>query len=334
MAKAEVLNDLGHLDEAREALTNALVLNPTYDEAWVFRGNVSLELGDPEEARRCFEEALRAYDVALELEPGNGEVLRLRAKLLEELARDDEALPAYALAAKAGHAPAMAALAGLLLRDGRPAEAVAAARDLAGRAPPDADAHALLGLALLQAGSPSDAIPALEKSRESAPRPRVRRNLAGALARTGRTDDGLRALASPGDAEDRLLRGEILREARRFPEALAAYDAAIATGAHLDVAYLERSRALADAGRFPEALASLDAALGLSSEDPEVWREHGGIALKAGRPRTALPSLERATEIHPPDSAAWGLRAEALAALGRTKEAERCRQRANGPALP
>src|SRR5207245_2545332 len=287
MAKAEVLHDLGRLEEAREALTNALVLNPTYDEAWVFRGNVSLELGDPEEARRCFEEALRAYDVALELEPGNGEVLRLRAKLLEELARDDEALPAYALAAKAGDAPAMAALARLLLRDRRPAEAGTVARDLA-RAP----------------------------------------------ARTGRPDDGLRALPSPGDAEDWLLRGEILREARRFPEAIAAYDAAIATGAHLDVAYLERSRALADAGRFPEALGSLDAALGLSPGDSEVWREHGGTALKAGRPRTALRSLERATEIDPHDPAAWGLRAEALVALGRTAEAERCRQRANGPALP
>src|SRR3989442_4852797 len=103
MAKAEVLTDLGHFDEAREALTNALVLNPTYDEAWVFRGNVSLGLGDPEEARRCYEEALRSYDVALEVEPGNGEVLRLRAKLLEELGRADEALPGYALAAYACH---------------------------------------------------------------------------------------------------------------------------------------------------------------------------------------------------------------------------------------
>ena len=36
----------------------------------------------------------------------------------------------------------------------------------------------------------------------------------------------------------------------------------------------------------------------------------------------------------PNDAAAWGLRAEALAALGRTEEAERCRQRAKGTALP
>src|SRR5207247_191951 len=116
MAKAEVLHDIGRLEEAREALTNALVLNPTYDEAWTFRGRVSLELGDPEEARRCYEEALHSYEVALEVEPGNAEVLRLRAKLLEDLARDEEALPAYALAAKAGDAPAMAALARLRVR--------------------------------------------------------------------------------------------------------------------------------------------------------------------------------------------------------------------------
>src|SRR2546428_10315558 len=171
MAKAEVLNDLGRLEEARESLTNALVLNPTYDEAWVFRGNVSLELGDPEEARRCFEEALRSYDVALELEPGNGEVLRLRAKLLEELARDDEALPAYALAAKAGDAPALAGLAGLLLRDGRPAEAVTVARDLATRNPADPEARALLGTALLEAGRPPGPLPPPGKAPERGPPP-------------------------------------------------------------------------------------------------------------------------------------------------------------------
>ena len=236
---------------------------------------------------------------------------------------------------KAGDGPAMAALTRLLIRDGRPSEAVTVARDLATRNPADPEARALLGAALLEAGNPSEAIPALEKSLELGPRPAVHRTLARALAAAGRPDDALAAIGSASrDAEDALLRGEILRGASRIPEALAAYDAAIATGSHLDVAYLERARALADAGRYLEALADLDAALGLDPGEAEVWREHGGIALTAKRPRTALRSLERATGLDPGDAGAWGLRAEALEALGRTEEAARCRERARGPGDP
>jgi len=225
---------------------------------------------------------------------------------------------------------AIAALARLLIRDGRPAEALTVARDLVEKRPEDGEARALLGEAILETGDPAEAVPLLERSLELDARPAVRRSLARALARSGQVDAALKVLDDGGSvaAEDDLLKGNILRESGRHQDAVAAYDAVIATGAHLDVAYAERARALEDLGRIPEALASLDAAIGLDPGEAEVWREHGAVALKAGRSKAALRSLERATELDPHDWEAWALRAKALEALGRGDEAARCRERA------
>ncbi len=182
------------------------------------------------------------------------------------------------------------------------------------------------------AQNPHADIPFLERAFRAAPRPGIRRALARALAESGRVEDAFHVLerTEPPEAEDDLLRGNILRDAGRLEEAVTAYERVIASGRHLDVAYFERGRALARAHRYRDALRSLDAALGIDGGRSEVWRKHGRVALLIGKPRIALRSLERATELDPDDPDGWELRAKALEALGRSEEALLCRERALG----
>src|SRR5439155_6550402 len=98
-AKAESLYRIGRLEEARDALNDALSLNGEYEEAWVFRGKILEEMGNALEAERCYEEALQCFRASLELEPENAEFLYHQALLLEDLERTDEAIDAYAASA-------------------------------------------------------------------------------------------------------------------------------------------------------------------------------------------------------------------------------------------
>src|SRR2546422_8193587 len=138
MAKAESLHHLGRLEEARDSLNNALILNGAFDEAWVFRGQILEEMGNAFEAERCYEEALQCFRASLELEPENAELRYNQGILLEDLERVEEAIDAYAGAASRTHgADALARLSALLLRVGRATDALAPAEDACSRHPSD-----------------------------------------------------------------------------------------------------------------------------------------------------------------------------------------------------
>src|SRR5437764_1334077 len=138
MAKAEALHRLGRLEEARDALNNALILNGEYEEAWVFRGKILEEMGNALEAERCYDEALQCFRASLDLDPENAELHYHRALLLEDLERVDEAIDDYAAAASKSHsAEALVRLSALLLRLGRPADALVPADQARSRHPAD-----------------------------------------------------------------------------------------------------------------------------------------------------------------------------------------------------
>src|SRR3989442_1228964 len=120
------LYHLGRLEEARDALNNTLILNGSFDEAWVFRGKILEEMGNALEAERCYEEALQCFYASLEIEPDNAELRYHQAVLLEDLERVDEAIDGYAASASKAHgADALIRLSALLLRVGRPGDAIA-----------------------------------------------------------------------------------------------------------------------------------------------------------------------------------------------------------------
>jgi Flp pilus assembly protein TadD len=193
----------------------------------------------------------------------------------------------------------------------------------------------------------------------------VRLNRAVLTNQAGRTDDALRELEKlshdyPASTAPDIAAGDMLREKNRYPEAIAAYDRALAhtravgkeqwpTFYARGVAY-ERShqwplaeadfkRALqlqpdqpvvlnylgyswADQGtNLVEARQMIDTALKQRPDDGAIIDSLGWITLRQGDPQGAVKLLERAVELEPEDPTINGHLGDAYWAMGRRLEA-------------
>lgn len=169
------------------------------------------------------------------------------------------------------------------------------------------------------------------------------------------------AQANPARAEPLALRGDILRAQKRFPEAVAAYDAAIAKIGTPSKAswplFYERGIALERSQNWDRAEADFQHALQLSPDEPFVlnylgysWTEQGRnlpkarqmiqravdqrpndgsiidslgwVALRQGDVKEAVKLLQRAAELEPADPTVNLHLGDAFWAAGRKLEAQ------------
>lgn len=103
--------------------------------------------------------------------------------------------------------------------------------------------------------------------------------------------------------------------ARRFDEALALFDRALAINPSCAVAWSRSATTLAYLGRGEEAITRVRHALRLSPFDPHVYATYttlGTACLVAGRPSEAAAWLARARRSNPLYMAAWRLHVAAL----------------------
>src|ERR1035437_6506033 len=75
-------------------------------------------------------------------------------------------------------------------------------------------------------------------------------------------------------------RGNILKELKRYEEALASYDRALTVQSDYAEAFFNRGRTLKELKRFEEALASYDRALMLRPDYAEAFSKRGTILWK------------------------------------------------------
>jgi tetratricopeptide (TPR) repeat protein len=102
---------------------------------------------------------------------------------------------------------------------------------------------------------------------------------------------------------------------RRFDEAVASFDKAVALDADFIEAWISRGIALFALGRFGEAVASYDRALALAP-DAEVFNIRGLALYMLGRLDDAIPSYDRALALRPDYADAQLNRAQALLRAG------------------
>ena len=165
----------------------------------------------------------------------------------------------------------------------------------------------------------------------------------------------------PDRSEPLTLAGDVLRRKGRFDDAIALYDRAIArVGTPTRSAwpmFYERGIAHERAGRWPQAESDFEFALQLAPDQPSVlnylgyaWTERnqnldrardmiqravtlrpnegafidslGWVQLRQGDGPGALKNLERAVELQPEDAVVNGHLGDALALVGRWREAE------------
>jgi Tfp pilus assembly protein PilF len=109
----------------------------------------------------------------------------------------------------------------------------------------------------------------------------------------------------PSDgSETHYVRGGELRKERRFVEALAAFDAAIAVRPDYAEAHNSRGIVLASIGRLTEALEGFDNAVAHKPDYAEAFNNRGMIVQDLGRLDEALDNFRRAIALQPDNARA------------------------------
>lgn len=178
-----------YLALAREALNQALDIDPYYAEAHSLLGVFTLENGD-------LAAAARQYEYALSLEPTNLTVIGNASNLLDPLGRLDEGVAAmeYLLKRDPLNPLRHKNLAMTYYFAGRPDDAIAASRTLLMLVPHASGAYGILSLALLEKGDNAAALKAIQKEPSEASRRFGLVRVYHALGQMDESDAGLTEL--------------------------------------------------------------------------------------------------------------------------------------------
>ncbi|MGA8970281.1 MAG: tetratricopeptide repeat protein, partial [Pseudolabrys sp.] len=128
----------------------------------------------------------------------------------------------------------------------------------------------------------------------------------------------------PNLVEAHCNRGNTLRELRRYEEALTSYDRALALLPTLVEAISNRGITLAELKRYDEALDAFARAIALRPNDAELFNKRGVILDQIKRPAESLADYDRALALRPDYTDALYNRGNALHDLKRFDEALAC----------
>ena len=124
-----------------------------------------------------------------------------------------------------------------------------------------------------------------------------------------------RAPARPGRAW--LGIGFAFNGMQRYPEAIAAFRAALAADPGDDIGDYQLAGALKEGGLAGEALERFQALTAKAPGEARYWRQLGFTLIVLGRHGEAVPALERSLQIDPAEAVTWAVLIDALRQLGR-----------------
>ena len=228
------------------------------------RAEASLQAGDPVEAKKLYQQAIR-------LNPQHAEAHLNLGVAYERLGQGAlaEAMFRKALQIRRDYSDAHLNLGLKLAEKARFAQALESVREAVRLAPANPAARKALAMVLTRLKRPLEAVPHFE----------------------------LLVQRDPASAEARLDLGIALAEAGKRERALAAFDEAVRLEPRSFRPHYNRGRALNDLGRTPEARQALGTAIGLNPEHAPALHLLGTIERAAGEPERALELLLRAAQL-------------------------------------
>lgn len=284
---------LGKDAEAIAGYQKVLELKPGLYEAQVNLGMVLLRVGRAKEALAPLEEAV-------EQKPKEARPNFYLAEALLALAETSKAEPYYRTAAALDPSlrDGLLKLAAAYEAKGEAAKAT----ELYGLFPENPGARERMGVLLLEAGKPSEAIPHLEWVVAKSPTSANRAALAAAYKQLNQLDKAESVLqqavaAAPEDMDLRMRYGRVLRDQKKYQAAAAEfYRVAMAAPTSVEV-WNELAGMLILLENYPQALAALDRIRQMGGETPSHLYLRAIMLDRMGQPKPALESYQKFLEL-------------------------------------
>ncbi len=327
------LRALGRREAAAERFRHAAELEPRNAEAHANLGVTLTELGQPQAAEAALETAL-----VLAPDWADGWFNLANARLRQMRLPQAEAAYRRALTLAPGHADAHANLAATHKALGRKDLALAHYADAARLKPNDPQVLQNHALTLADLGRHAEAVPIYEAAIAIAPNiASLHTNLGSALQEwaRGHQDTGVlplldRAILShlaaiavdPGLLPARSNLGLALLARGRTPEAVQAFQDAIARWPEVASLYSNLGQCLCDLKRYPEAEAACLRALELDPQMAEAWSTLGNVLVGRREHAEAEIAYRQAVELRPHMAGGWCNLGVALFRENRTDEAD------------
>jgi tetratricopeptide (TPR) repeat protein len=271
--------------EAVQYLTTAAAQNAKEYRANYYLAAALLGAGD-------FAKAEQSYTTSLAIDPKSPDAeLGLAHALAGENKLEDAAVHfKKAAELNAGYRDDLLELANMYETAKQPEQAIAIYRQF----PENPGAQERLGDLLLKAGKPADAIASLQVAVVKSPTEANRAALAEAYLKNNEPNKAQpfveQILATdPDNFEIRMLHGRLIRDQRKFPEAAAEFERATKLKPDAPQAWSELAGVLVMAENYPPALVALDRIAALHAEKP------GHVFLRAivlDKIRDLKPALE------------------------------------------
>ena len=267
-----VLDDLGHYEEALASFDKALAIKDNFIEAWNNQGSALGNLGR-------HEEALARFDKALAIKDDYSLAWNNRGGALANLERYEEAIASYD-------------------------KAIEFKPDFYG-------VWNNRGIALGNLERLEDAIASFDKALEFKPDYHHAWNNRGiALDKLERFEEAIasydKAIEFKPDYHHAWNnRGIALMYSGQYEEAIASYDKALEIKPDDAHPWSMRGLVLSRIGRYDKALANHDKALKLQPEHPLYWANRGIVLARSGRYEEALAICDKALELQPNDESGF-----------------------------
>jgi tetratricopeptide (TPR) repeat protein len=264
----------GDLTAAASALKIAVTLKPTAGgqpalaAAWLSLAQVTEESAP--------QDALAAYQKAVELDPTNSEAQLGAARMTERAGNTTAAEQQYLKLAEAGNNDSIERLIGLYLKQKRFSDAETWLHKYISANPQNAAAQLQLGKVLATEGKTQEAIATLEPLYKTSPDPKLARALAGLYLENKQypaAADLLRPLIaqSSADAQLHLDYGTALMHQLKYPEAQTVLLKAVQLNPNLVQVYSDLAYAAEQNKNYELTIRALDARAKLQPETPATY---------------------------------------------------------------
>ena len=320
--RGNVLLELDDPQGAVDAYASALVYKPDSAAAFYNMGNAHARLGQSEHA-------ITAYQKAITLNPDFTDAFVALGTVLQSLKRTDEAITAYrqALAFRPDYAETYYNLGSTFAEAGKFEEAAINFRLALAIRQDYAEAHYNLGNVLMESGQLDEAVISYHQAIELRPTyVNAHNNLGATYKKLGQNDAAIasyrRALEiAPDMAELHNNLGVALKSMGRLGDAEASYRLALKINPDF-VEVLSNIGAIQhQLGQIDEALASYHRALELDPGCADACNNLGIVQQQIGQTEAALASYRRVLEIEPDHVASHNNLGAALVDLGCLEEA-------------